>query len=177
MSRHSRFRGAFNKQQRKGDQTLSKSDLHHLYQIYWSLWRKLSCKNHLLVISKFLRLFLHTLTAHDKYSLLNRDPLRQPIQMQLSQKGKRFSQLLPPFLEAKISFQNFQKKMTVIADVFSKLRATKNMIKKILKKSRFREPFRKQHIRGNKHCWSLNHFTFTIFLDHCSDNSVGKNLS
>ena len=37
-----------------------------------------------------LRLFVHTFTAYDKYSLLNRDNLKQPIQMELSQKEKNF---------------------------------------------------------------------------------------
>ena len=35
-----------------------------------------------------LRLFVNTLTANEKYCLLNRDNLMQPIQMQLSQKQK-----------------------------------------------------------------------------------------
>ena len=35
-----------------------------------------------------LRLFMNTLTVDDKYSLLNRGNLRQPIEMQLSQKEK-----------------------------------------------------------------------------------------
>ena len=127
MSKHYHFRGPFDKQQSKGDQTLSKSDLHHLYQIYSSPWRQLSCQNALLVICKFIRLFLHILTAHDKYSLLNRHTLRQPIQMQLSQKEKTFSQLLAPFLKPRLNFEHFQKKMTLIADVFSKLRTPKNV--------------------------------------------------
>ena len=37
-----------------------------------------------------LRLFVHTFTAYDKYSLLNRDNLKQLIEMQLSQKEKNF---------------------------------------------------------------------------------------
>ena len=41
---------------------------------------------------KILRLFANTLTADDKHYLLNRDNLTQPIQMQLSQKQKTFSQ-------------------------------------------------------------------------------------
>ena len=28
-----------------------------------------------------------------------------------------------------------------------------------------------------KHCWNLNKSTFTIFIDHCESNSVGKSLS
>ena len=40
----------------------------------------------LLVISEFLRLFVNTLTADDKYSLRNTENLYQPIQMQLRKK-------------------------------------------------------------------------------------------
>ena len=36
-------------------------------------------------------MFVKVLTADGKYPLLNRDNLRQPIQMQLSQKRKTFS--------------------------------------------------------------------------------------
>ena len=37
-------------------------------------------------------MFVHILTTDDKYSLLSRDNLRQPIQMQLSPKEKTFFQ-------------------------------------------------------------------------------------
>ena len=62
----------------------------HLQEIYWSTWRQLAYKNSLLVICKILRLFFNRLTADDKYYLLNKDNLTQPIQMQLSQKQKWF---------------------------------------------------------------------------------------
>ena len=55
-------------------------------------------------------MFFNILTADDKYSLLNRDNLRQPIQMQLSQKQKTFSQFVSPFLKAKLNFEYFQEK-------------------------------------------------------------------
>ena len=45
----------------------------------------------LLVICKILGLFVNTLTADDKYSLLNRDSLTQSIETLLSQKQKTFS--------------------------------------------------------------------------------------
>ena len=38
------------------------------------------------MISETLGLFLNTLTADDKHSLLNGENLRQPIQMQLTRK-------------------------------------------------------------------------------------------
>ena len=42
------------------------------------------------MIYKILRLFVNTLTADGKHYLFNRDTLTQPIQMQESQKEKRF---------------------------------------------------------------------------------------
>ena len=45
----------------------------------------------MLVVCKMLRLFVNPLTADDKYSLLIRDNLTQPIQLVLSQKQKTFS--------------------------------------------------------------------------------------
>ena len=50
------------------------------------------------------------LSADKKYSLLNREYFRQPIQIQLSQKQKTFSQFLPAFLKYRLSFEYFQKK-------------------------------------------------------------------
>ena len=53
---------------------------------------------------KTLRLFVNTLIADDKYSLLGRDNLTQPIQMHLSQKQKRFYQLFCEFFQVYIRF-------------------------------------------------------------------------
>ena len=83
----------------------------------------------MLVLCKILRLFVNTLTDDDKYSLLYRDNLKQPIQILLSQKQKTFSQFFSPFLKYKLNFQHFQKKMTLIADVFSKLPSPKKVIR------------------------------------------------
>ena len=52
----------------------------------------------------FLRLFLNTLTADDKYSLLNKDNLRQPVQMQLPQKQKTFARFVAAFLKCSLNF-------------------------------------------------------------------------
>ena len=62
------------------------------------------------MIWKISRLFPNTLSADGKYSLLNRDNLTQPIQMQLSQKQKPFSELFPPFLNSTLNFEHFQTK-------------------------------------------------------------------
>ena len=59
---------------------------------------------------KVVRLFVNTLTADDKYSLLSRDNLTQAIQTLLSQKPKAFSQFFSSFLKSTLHFEHFQKK-------------------------------------------------------------------
>ena len=110
MSTKSRFKGSFKKQLGKRAQTLLKCQGQHLYHIYWSLWRQLTCKKSLLVICKISRLFPNTLSADPKYSLLNRDNLTQPIHMQLSRKQKTFSEFFCAFLKSSLNFEHFQKK-------------------------------------------------------------------
>ena len=110
MSKKSRFRGAFEKQHCKQTQTLLKSELEHLYHIYWSLRRQLNSKKSLLTICKILRFFLNILAADNKYSLLNRDNLTEPIQMQVSGKQKNFSEFFCTFLKSTLNFEHFSKK-------------------------------------------------------------------
>ena len=110
MSKKSRFKGSFGKEHGKRAQTLLKFEWQHLYHIYSSLWRQLTCKKSLLVICKISRLFPNTLSADGKYSLLNRDNLTQPIQMQVSRKQKTFSEFFSAFLKSNWNFEHFEKK-------------------------------------------------------------------
>ena len=82
----------------------------------------------MLELCKILGLFVNTLTDDDKYCLLYRDNLTQPIQIQLSQKQKTFSEFFSAFLKSTLNFEHFQKKMTLIADVFPKLPSPKKVI-------------------------------------------------
>ena len=110
MSKKSRFRGLFQKEHGKLVETLLKSERQYLYYNHWSISWKLTYEKSLLVIFKILRLFVNTLTADDKYSLLNIDNSRQPNQMQLSQKQKTFSQIYSLFLKSTLDFEHFQRK-------------------------------------------------------------------
>ena len=83
----------------------------------------------MLVLCKILGLFLNTLSEDDRYCLLYKDNLLQPIQILLSQKQKTFSQFFSPFLKSTLNFEHFEKKMTLIADVFPKLPSPKMVIK------------------------------------------------
>ena len=54
-------------------------------------------------------MFVNTLTADDKYSLLNRDNLTQQNRTQLSQKQKAFSQFFLAFSKYTLNFEDFEK--------------------------------------------------------------------
>ena len=110
ICRKFRFKRSFGKLHGKLAQTLLKFDWQHIYHIYWSLWRKLTCKKSLLVICTISKLFPNTLSADGKYSLLNWDNLTQPIQMQLSRKTKHFLKFVSPFFKSSLNFEHFQKK-------------------------------------------------------------------
>ena len=62
------------------------------------------------MIHKILGLFLNTLTVDDKHYMLNRDNLTQPIQIQLSQKQKTFSEFFPAFLKSILNDKHLPKK-------------------------------------------------------------------
>ena len=64
----------------------------------------------MLVLCKFLRLLVKTLTDDEKYSLLYRENLMQPIQILLSEKPKIFSEFFSAFLKSTLNFEHFQKK-------------------------------------------------------------------
>ena len=64
----------------------------------------------MLVLCKILRLFVNTLTDDDKYSLLYRDNLKEPIQILLSHEQKTFSKFFSAFLKSTLNFENFGKK-------------------------------------------------------------------
>ena len=58
----------------------------------------------MLVLCKFLRLLVKTLTDDEKYSLLYSDNLTQQIQLLLSQKPKTFSKLSSEILKPALNF-------------------------------------------------------------------------
>ena len=137
ISKRSRFYWSFGKQHGKRAKTLLKFQWQHPYHIYWSLWRRLTCKKSLLVISRISKLFPNTPSADGKYSLLNWDNLTQHIQMQWSQKQKPFFEFFCGFLKSSLNLNISKNKMTLIAQIFPTLRTPKNMVRSISKRSRF----------------------------------------
>ena len=54
-------------------------------------------------------LLVNTLAADEKYPVLNRDNLTIPIQTQLSEKQKTFSEFFPAFLKSRLNLKHFEK--------------------------------------------------------------------
>ena len=83
----------------------------------------------LVLTSKILLNLVNTLAADEMYSFLNRDNLTIPIQMQLSQKQKKFSQFLATFLKSKLNLEYFRKKDDAQSFCISEITESENVIK------------------------------------------------
>ena len=81
------------------------------------------------MIHNILTLFVNTLTVNGKHYLINRDNLTQQIEMQLSEKRKNFLNFLLRFQNLYEILNIWQKRMTLVPDVFLEVAAPKNMVR------------------------------------------------
>ena len=99
----------------------SKSDMINLSNHGWNVHRSTfiifidhceinSVGKSLFLTGQIVRLLVNTLPVDEKYPVLNRDNLKIPIQMQLSQKHKTFCQFFTAFLKSSWNFELFDKK-------------------------------------------------------------------
>ena len=102
------------------------------------------------MIPEILGLLVNILTSGDKYNLRKSENLPRPIQMQLSKKQKNFSKVFAQFLKSTSNIEQFEKKMSLMADIFRKLQSAKNVVRKMSKKPRLRTPFDNQHAKGSR---------------------------
>ena len=94
-------------------------------------------------------MFANTLTADGNYPVQYCEKLELAIEMQLSRK-KKFSQLSVPFLES-IQISNIlEKKMMVIANVFTKLRTVKNFVTPLRTTRRFGTRLDSRHVKVSR---------------------------
>ena len=82
-----------------------------------------------LLIQSTIPLFfrLNTLTANYEYSRSNTYNLPLPVQMQLSEKLETFPRFFIAFLKSALNFEHFEKKMSLMAEVFPKLLTLKDV--------------------------------------------------
>ena len=71
----------------------------------------------------------YTLPTDEKYPLLNTENLTIPIQMQLSQKKKTFSQFFAAFLKSRLNFEYFEKKYDPHRFCTCKITASENVVR------------------------------------------------
>ena len=86
------FGTCFDSQHVKVSRTLAKSQWEHFYHVFSSFLGKLIWKMSPLVLGKILEVFVNTLTAEAKYSIEDLENLQLPIQIQLYDNWKNFSQ-------------------------------------------------------------------------------------
>ena len=178
MSQKFHFRRLFSKQHGERSQTLFKSSQQQFSHIYWSVCRIFSSKKSPLVICKILGLFANSLTADDKYTLLNRVNLMQPIQMELSKKQKLFWELSSAFLKSRSIFKHSQtKKSPSELMYFRNYGLQIKWLDKCLTIPASEDSSANNMVNGRKHCWNLPDSTFIVFIDYCEENVGGPSLS
>ena len=69
MPKKPRVRTLMDSQYANGSERLLKSARQYFCHIFWSLWKEISSKSSVLVVSQNLRLFVNILTPDDKYRL------------------------------------------------------------------------------------------------------------
>ena len=110
LSKKRCFRTRFDSQHMKASQIVAKSPWEHFYHLLLSFSGRFILKLSPLVLDEVLRVFVNTLTSHDKYRVQDYENSQLPIQMQLSEKRKTFPLFFVPFLESTSNFKCFEKK-------------------------------------------------------------------
>ena len=90
------------------------------------------------------------MTAENKYSILNRGNFLLNFQMQLSQKRKTFCEFFLTLSKFRFNFEDFQKKINLIADVFSTYGLRKTWLDKCLKTLVSEDPLTSKMENGPK---------------------------
>ena len=70
----------------------------------------------------------------------------------------------------------FKKNMTLITDVFRKLRTPKNIVRSMPKKSRFRVSVEQEHGKCPQTLFTFEGNPFTTFINHRGVNCPTKSL-
>ena len=94
----------------------------------------------------------------------------QQIRTKLTQKQKAFYEFFLAFSKWALNLKVFQKKMTLIADFFPKLRTPEKWLDICPKSPVSKVPLTGKMVNAFKHCCDLDNSTVTIFTDHLEGN-------
>ena len=127
LSKKRRFRTRFDTQHLKVFQILARSPWEGFDHVFSSFSWKLIWGNSPIVLGKILRMFLNAWIAADKDPVQECENLRFPIEMELSEKPKDFSEFIVPFPESSSNFKCFEKKDDCHSSCISEIRDCENL--------------------------------------------------
>ena len=131
----------------------------------------------LLVLCKILRLFVNTMTADDKYSLVNRDNLTQSIRYYYLRNKKNFFSIFLTISKICIKFLTILKIWSCSYRMyFQNCRLRKRWLDKCLKNPVWEDPSTSNMLKRPIYISNLQDSIFTIVINPCEHNSVGKSL-
>ena len=106
--------------------------------------KQLSWKQFLLLTCQILGLLVNTLAVDDKYSVLYRENLTIPIEIQLSQKHKNLFGIFDEFLKSTLNVEVFEKKDDPHRFCISEITDSENAVRYMFKKPCFNGRINKQ---------------------------------
>ena len=98
------------------------------------------------------------------------------LQTLLSEKRKTFSGFFIPFLKCAWNLEHFEKRMSVLAEIFRKLLFPKDVATETSRKSCFRTPFGNQRVNGFQTPPKVARHHYYPFSHEFQVTSVGKGL-
>ena len=110
LSKKRRLRTRFDIQHVKPSQILAKYPSERFYHVFSSLSGKLIWKMSPLLSGEILGVFVYILTADGKYPVQGCENLQLPIEIQLYEKPKSFSDFFVPFLNSTSNSEHFERK-------------------------------------------------------------------
>ena len=147
LSKRLRFRTRFDSQYVKASQIVAKSPWERFYHIFSSFSWKLIWKMSPLLLGEILGLFVNTLTADAKCPVQDCENLQLSIQIQLSEKRKKFFNFLFHFWNLNQILNIWKEKIILIANVIRKLQTLKNFLRTLSQKRLFRTRIDSQHVK------------------------------
>ena len=176
LSRKRRFRTSFDSLDVNGCETLVKTAWEQFYYIFWLLWRKSTGKISPLLDFEMLEVFVNRLTADENYPFRYSKDLQFPIQTQISLKKTLFLNILFHLWNLHQILNILEKKMIVIAHVFTKLKTVQTWFDHSLKGAVSEHPLALNMLKSSKHLWNLHEGTFITFLITVIRNNL-ENIS
>ena len=177
MPKKPRIRTLMDTQHLKGSETLQKSARQYFHHIFWSLWKKISSKISVLVVSVLLRLFVQILTPDDKYSLTVK------ASVSWNQFKCYYLQTKKYFLNILLNFGNLHKILTTWKKLwasevicFWNYRLQKAGLLKCPKSRISEHLWTVNMLNGPKHCQNLHGSIFVRYFDHSERKSRRKSL-